>query len=483
MIMKYLQNIGKSLMLPVAVLPAAALLLGIGYAIDPEGWGGNNVIAAFLVQSGDAILGAMGLLFAVGISYGMSDDRDGSAALSGLVGWLVTVTLLAPESATNLIGELSASSALAFSRIENVFVGIIIGCISAAIYNKFSKTELPTFLGFFSGRRLVPILVSVAASVLSLLLLFIWPPIFDALVNFGTTIAGMGAFGAALYGFFNRLLIPTGLHHALNSVFWFDFVGINDLGYFWAGPAGGGVVGETGRYMAGFFPVMMFGLPGACLAMYRQAKDANKQRVYGLLFAAAITSFVTGVTEPIEFSFMFIAPLLYFIHAVLTGISMFIIYSFGWIAGFAFSAGAIDMILSSRVVFAVNWFLIPIFGVCYFFVYYFVFSFFIKKFNLKTLGREDDDDIKDEQSIKTINNDWTSMATGFIMGLGGLENIINVDNCITRLRIEVKNNTLVEDAKIKASGAAGVIKPSKTSVQIIVGPKVQMVADEIKKMI
>ena len=481
--MKYLQNIGKSLMLPVAVLPAAAIMLGLGYFIDPDGWGGYNALAHVLVQTGDAILGNMGLLFAIGVSYGMSKDRDGSVALAGLVGWLVTTTLLAPGSAANIIGELSASTELAFNRIENVFVGIVLGCIVAAIYNKFSKTELPMALAFFSGRRLVPILVAGATALLSLVFMFIWPPIFGGLVAFGEAMAGMGAFGAGLYGFFNRLLIPTGLHHALNAVFWFDLVGINDLGYFWAGPAGGGVVGETGRYMAGFFPVMMFGLPGACLAMYRQAKDKHKQRVYGLLLAAAVASFVTGVTEPIEFSFMFVAPVLYLIHAVLTGISMIIIYSLGWIAGFGFSAGAIDWILSSQIVFATNWYLLAVAGIVYFFVYYFVFSFVIKKFNLSTPGREDEDYTDEEMQIEVANNDWTAMAKGFIEGLGGADNIVDVDNCTTRLRIEVKDNVPVKDSKIKASGAAGVIRPGKTSVQIIVGPKVQMVADEMKKMI
>ena len=483
MIMKYLQRIGKSLMLPVSVLPAAALLLGIGYAIDSDGWGGNNAFASFLVQSGDAILGSMALLFAVGVAYGMSKDRDGSAALAGLVGWLVTTTLLSPGSVANLIGELSATNELAFGRIQNVFIGIIVGCISAALYNKFSKTELPMALAFFSGRRLVPIVVAGVMSIVSLVLMFIWPPIFGGLVAFGEAMAGMGAIGAGLYGFFNRLLIPTGLHHALNAVFWFDLVGINDLGYFWAGPAGGGVVGETGRYMAGFFPVMMFGLPGACLAMYRQAKDKHKKRVYGLLLAAAVASFVTGVTEPIEFSFMFVAPILYLVHAILTGISMVIIYSLGWIAGFGFSAGAIDWILSSQIVFATNWFLLPIAGIAYFVLYYFVFSFMIKKFNLKTPGREDEDYMDEEMQIEVANNDWTAMAKGFIEGLGGADNIVDVDNCTTRLRIEVKDNVPVKDSKIKASGAAGVIRPGKTSVQIIVGPKVQMVADEMKKMI
>ena len=481
MIMKYLQRIGKSLMLPVAVLPAAALMLGIGYFIDSDGWGAYNVVAHVLVQTGDAILGNMGLLFALGVSYGMSKDRDGSVVVAGMVGWLVTTTLLDYEGVVNIIGELSPRSELAFSNIENVFVGIVLGCIVAAIYNKFSKTELPTFLAFFSGRRLIPILVAFASVIFSGILLIVWPPIFGGLLSFGETIAGMGAFGAALYGFFNRLLIPTGLHHALNSVFWFDFVGINDLGNFWG--AGEGVIGETGRYMAGFFPVMMFGLPGACLAMYRQAKDKHKKRVYGLLFAAAITSFATGVTEPIEFSFMFVAPLLYLVHAVLTAVSMFVIYTLGWISGFAFSAGAIDMALASSSPFAVNWYFLPIAGVIYFFLYYFVFTFFIKKFNLKTPGREDDEDLADEMNIEIANNDWTAMAKGFIEGLGGIDNIVDVDNCTTRLRIEVKDNVPVKEGKIKATGAAGVIRPGKTSVQIIVGPKVQMVADEMKKML
>jgi len=480
--MQYMQRIGKSLMMPVAVLPAAALMLGIGYAIDPEGWGGNNVLASFLVQAGDSILSAIPLLFAVGVAYGMSKDREGAAALSGLVGFLVVTTLLSPGSAANLIGELSAANALAFARSGNVLIGIITGIVAAELYNRFSKTELPAFIAFFSGRRLVPILTAAAMALISLLFLFIWPPIFGALLAFGEGIVGLGAFGAALYGFANRLLIPLGLHHALNAIFWFDFIGINDLGYFWAGPGGGGVVGETGRYMAGFFPVMMFGLPGACLAMYRLAKTEHKKRVYGLLFAAAITSFVTGVTEPIEFSFMFVAPLLYLVHAVLTGISMFVIYSLGWIAGFAFSAGAIDMILSSRVVFSVNWYLIPLFGVAYFFVYFFIFSFFIKKFNLKTPGREDDD-TEAEMKIELGTSDWATMAVGFVEALGGKENIKEIDNCATRLRIEVKDTTLVKDKNLQASGAAGIIKPSKTSVQVVVGPKVQFVADEMQKLL
>ena len=483
MFMKYLQNIGKSLMIPVAVLPAAAILLGIGYAIDPDAWGGYNVVAHFLVQAGDSILGAMPILFALGVAVGMTKDGSGAAAISGLAGWLVITTLLSPGNAAGFVGELSHEHYMAFSRIENVFVGIVTGAISAALYNRFYKTELPTWLAFFSGRRCVPIITAAVMAVVSFLFLIIWPPIFAALLGFGTAIQGMGALGAGLYGFFNRLLIPLGLHHTLNAVFWFDFIGINDLGLFWAGPGGGGVAGETGRYMAGFFPVMMFGLPGACLAMYRAAEDKHKKRVFALLFAAAVTSFVTGVTEPIEFSFMFVAPLLYVVHAVLTGISMFVIFSLRWIAGFNFSAGAIDMIFSIRAPFSQNIPFLLLFGVFYFFVYYFVFTFFITKFNLSTPGRNEDADLEAEGKIEIGTGNWPVMAAAFIKALGGADNITEIDNCATRIRLEVKDHLQVDEKAIKSAGAAGVIRPGKTAVQIVIGPKVQFVTDEMKNMI
>jgi len=470
-------------MIPVAVLPAAAILLGIGYAIDPDAWGGNNVVAHFLVQAGDAILGNIALLFAIGIAYGMSKDKDGASAIAGLTGWLVVTTLLSPGSAANFLGELSPAHALAFARIENAFIGILTGIIAAELYNRFHKTELPTWLAFFSGRRLVPIITAGVMSVVALVLLFIWPPIFGALLAFGEFIQGLGAFGAGLYGFFNRLLIPLGLHHTLNAVFWFDFIGINDLGLFWAGLGGGGVVGETGRYMGGFFPVMMFGLPGACLAMYRAAESKHKKRVYALLFAAAITSFVTGVTEPIEFSFMFVAPILYLVHAVLTGISLFLMYSFAWIAGFNFSAGAIDLVFSIRNPFSQNIPLLMLFGVGYFFVYFFVFSFVIKVFNLKTPGRGEDDELESEMQIEVDTDDWGAMANGFVEALGGKDNISEVDHCATRVRLEVKDHLLVNEKGLKAAGAAGVVRPGKNSVHVVVGPKVQFVTDEIKKLI
>lgn len=287
----------------------------------------------------------------------------------------------------------------------------------------------------------------------------------------------MGAIGAGIYGFFNRLLIPVGLHHALNSVFWFDVAGVNDLGNFWSG---NGVLGQTGQYMTGFFPVMMFGLPAAALAMYHTAKPGKKKNAYGLLLAAAVCSFFTGVTEPLEFAFMFLAPGLYLIHAILTGISLTICALLPVRAGFNFSAGFVDWFLSFKAPMAVNPLLIIPLGLVYAAVYYFVFRLAILAFNFKTPGREDDD--VDESTVTLANNDYTAVASIILEGLGGKGNITSIDNCITRLRLEIKDYTLVDEKKIKSAGVAGVIRPGKTSVQVIVGTQVQFVADEFKKL-
>ena len=478
--MKTLQKLGKSLMLPVAVLPAAAILMGVGYWIDPAGWGGESALASFLVTAGAAILDNIPLLFAVGVAFGMAREQSGAAALSGLVGFMVITTMLTPGSVGNLLRrELSQIQEMAFDHIGNVFVGIISGCVAASAYSRFYKTELPAAMSFFSGRRLVPIVTAVAMLIVSFIFLIIWPPIYYGLLAFGEAISGLGAFGAALYGFFNRLLIPVGLHHTLNAVFWFDFIGINDLHNFWRGT---GVVGQTGMYMGGFFPVMMFGLPGACMAMYRCAKDKNKKAVFGLLSAAAFASFFTGVTEPVEFSFMFVAPLLYVVHALLTAVSMFITASFQWFAGFAFSAGFIDLFLSTRVEYSTNWYMLIPLGIVYFFVYFFLFSLLIRKFNLHTPGREEDD-IEAEMTAVLASDNYTAVAADILDGLGGKDNISELDYCATRLRIEVINYEQVNEKKIKAAGVSGVIRPSKTSVQVIIGTKVQFVMDEMKKLI
>ncbi len=474
--MKFLQRLGKSLMLPVACLPVAGILLGIGYMIDHNGWGANNIIAAFLIKGGSAILDHIALLFAIGVSIGMSDDNDGTAALSGLVSWLLFTTLLSSAAVAMYTG---ADADAAFGSIENVFVGIIAGLIGAYSYNKFKGTKLPEYLAFFSGKRCVAIISAGITIVASVVLFFIWPFLYGALVAFGKAIVGTGAVGAGLYGFFNRLLIPTGLHHALNNVFWFNLANINDLGNFWSGK---GTYGTTGMYMSGFFPVMMFGLPGAALAMYHTAKTTKKKIAASLLGAAALCAFLTGVTEPLEFSFMFLAPGLYLVHAVLTGISCAVVALLPLRIGFNFSAGLFDYILSFNAPMAQNpWLLIPI-GLVFFVVYYVVFRFIITKFNLKTPGREDDD-TEAEMKVSLSNNNFTEVAAIILEGLGGKKNISNIDNCITRLRVEIKDYTAVDEKKIKSAGIAGVIRPSKTSVQVIVGTQVQFVADEIKKMI
>ena len=475
--MKYLQKLGKSLMLPVACLPAAGILMGIGYWIDPTGWGANSAVAAFLIKAGGAIIDNMAVLFAIGVGVGMADDHEGTSALAAIVSWLMIQTILSPGVVAMLKGIDVSAVNPAFGKIGNQFIGILSGVIGSGCYNRFKNTKLPDALGFFSGKRSVAIVTALVSLVACLVLFFIWPVVYTGLVTFGKGILGLGAIGAGIYGFFNRLLIPVGLHHALNSVFWFDVASVNDLGNFWSG---NGVLGQTGQYMTGFFPVMMFGLPAAALAMYHTAKPGKKKNAYGLLLAAAVCSFFTGVTEPLEFAFMFLAPGLYLIHAILTGISLTICALLPVRAGFNFSAGFVDWFLSFKAPMAVNPLLIIPLGLVYAVIYYFVFRFAILAFNFKTPGREDDD--LDENTVTLSNSNYTAVAAVILEGLGGKGNITSVDNCITRLRLEIKDYTLVNEKKIKSSGVAGIIRPGKTSVQVIVGPQVQFVADEFKKL-
>ena len=483
--MKYLQRLGKSLMLPVACLPAAGILMGIGYWIDPNvmsGLGTPSALSFFLVKAGGALIDNMAILFAIGVAIGMADDIDGTAALAGIVSWLMIQQILSPAVVGSLKGIDVSEVNAAFSKINNQAIGILSGLIGATCYNRFKNTKLPDALAFFSGKRSVAIVTALVSIVASLILFFIWPIVYSALVAFGESIIGLGPIGAGIYGFFNRLLIPLGLHHALNSVFWFDVAGINDLFKFW-GTVDGAVYGQTGMYMSGFFPVMMFGLPAAALAMYQTAKPGKKKNAYGLLFAAALCSFFTGVTEPLEFAFMFLAPGLYLIHAVLTGISLAVTALLPVRSGFWFSAGFVDWLLSMKAPMAENpLFMLPL-GLVYGLIYYVVFRFAIVKFNFKTPGREDDDELDmDESKVTLANNDFTQIATIILEGLGGKENVTSVDNCITRLRLEIKDYTKVSEKKIKSAGVAGVIRPGKTSVQVIVGPQVQFVADEFKKL-
>lgn len=478
--MKYLQKLGRSLMLPVAVLPVASILMGIGYWIDPIGWGGGSPLAAFLISAGAAIIDNMSILFAVGVALGMSRDKDGSAALAGLVAFLVITKLLSTGTVAQLQGIEADLVNPAFGKIANQFIGIISGLVAAGMYNRYSKVQLTPALSFFSGKRLVPILTSVAMILVSGVLFFVWPVVYSGLVAFGTTISSMGAVGAGIYGFFNRLLIPTGLHHALNSVFWFDAIGINDIGNFWAST---GTPGVTGMYQAGFFPVMMFGLPAAALAMYHTAKTEKRKVASGLLLAAAISSFFTGVTEPMEFAFVFLAPGLYLVHALLTGISVFIAAQFQWIAGFGFSAGFIDYFLSLRMPLAVNILMLIPLGLAMAAIYYTVFRFLIVKLDLKTPGREDLEPQEGEGQVLTTGTDFSAMARTILDGLGGRDNIESLDYCVTRLRLEVKDNLEVDENRIKSAGVSGIMRPSKTNVQVVIGPQVQFVHDELKKLL
>ena len=476
--MKYLQKLGKSLMLPVAVLPVCSILMGIGYWIDPTGWGANSAIAAFLIKAGGSIIDNMGILFAIGVGVGMSEDNDGTGGLAALVSWLMITTLLSPAVVGMLKGIPVEEVAPAFGKIATQFTGILAGLIGSTCYNKFKGTKLPSALAFFSGKRSVAIVTAGMSIVAALILFFAWPAIFGALVSFGEMIMGAGAIGAGIYGFFNRLLIPFGLHHALNSVFWFDIAGIDDIGKFW-GQIEGGVKGVTGMYQAGFFPVMMFGLPAGALAMYHTAKENKKKVAAGLLGAAALSAFFTGVTEPLEFAFMFRAPGLYVVHALLTGITVAVVAALPVRAGFNFSAGFVDWFLSFKAPMALNPIYLLGIGLIVAVIYYVVFRIVIVKFNLKTPGREDDDD---ETKVVLANDNFTEVARIVLEGIGGKENVTSIDNCITRLRLEIKDYTKVDEKKIKSAGVAGVIRPGKTSVQVIIGTQVQHVADEFKKL-
>ncbi|MFB0771222.1 N-acetylglucosamine-specific PTS transporter subunit IIBC [Proteus cibi] len=495
-ILSYLQKIGRALMVPVATLPAAAILMGIGYWIDPVGWGGDNALAALLIKSGAAIIDNMSVLFAIGVAYGMSKDKDGAAALTGFVGFLVVTTLCSPAAVSMIKGLPLEEVPVAFGKINNQFVGILVGVLSAELYNRFSSVELPRALSFFSGRRLVPILTSFLMIIVAFILMYIWPVIYGGLVSFGESIKDMGALGAGIYAFFNRLLIPVGLHHALNSVFWFDVAGINDIPNFLAGQqaidSGLATVGVTGRYQAGFFPVMMFGLPGAALAIYHCARKENKAKVAGIMIAGAFAAFFTGITEPLEFSFMFVAPVLYVIHAFLMAISVYIAASMEWISGFGFSAGLVDMFLSSRNPLAVHWYMLIVQGIVFFFIYYGIFRFTITKFNLKTPGREDDvigDETADgyDEDIKTApansKEGVQQEARQYIAAIGGSDNLTGIDACITRLRLNVKDATIVNDAYAKRLGASGVIRLNKQSVQVIVGTRAELVANAMRDVL
>ena len=494
--MKSLQKLGKALMLPVAVLPICGILMGLGYALAPAVMGAAGategfayVLGFFLIKAGAAVIDNMALLFAIGVAVGLAEENDGTAGLAGLVSWLMITTLLSSGSVATIAPKMVEDpiKAVAFAKIANPFTGILAGIIGALCYNKFKGTKLPDVLAFFSGKRSVAIVTGVVSIVVSAILLFVWPVVFGALVAVGNAIKGMGVVGVGLYAFLNRLLIPTGLHHALNNVFWFDTIGLGDLTAYWGALVEGDTMANgtlidwsVGSYMAGFFPCMMFGIAGAALAMVRTAK--NKKAAIGLVVSAAICAFVCGVTEPFEFGFMFLCFPLYVVYSALYGIFTIITYYSGFRAGFCFSAGATDLVFSASLPAAAKtWMIIPL-GIAAFVVFYAVFYFAITKFDLKTPGREDDDE-EAEKKVVLANNNYTEVASAVLAAVGGKENVKDVGYCATRLRFEVKDNAKVAEKAVKAAGAAGVIRPSKNACQVIIGTKVQFVYDELKKML
>ena len=381
--MKYAYRLGKAVMLPVACLPVAGLLMGVGFWLDPVGQGENLLLEHVMILAGSVLIDNMSLLFTLGVAVGLADEQDGTAALAGVISWLMIQKILSPDNVVILTGNrVDASS---FSYINNQFVGILSGWIGAYCCNKYRFKVFHGPLQIYGGRVYALMMATIYAALASIMLLFAWPYLHSACLYVGESLIGTDALGAGVYGFLNRLLIPTGFHHVLNSVFWFDLAGIADLNSFWNGT---GVYGQTGMYMTGYFPVMIFGLPGAALAMYHTAYPAQKKMAAGLLLTASLCSVLTGVTEPLEFAFMFLAPGLFLLHAILMGVSMYICAALPFRIGFNFSAGLMDYFMCLNAPMTQNpGLLLPV-GLLFGLLYYIVFRFCILHFHLKTPGRE-----------------------------------------------------------------------------------------------
>ncbi|EPK1098223.1 PTS N-acetyl glucosamine transporter subunit IIABC [Klebsiella pneumoniae] len=464
-ILGFFQRLGRALQLPIAVLPVAALLLRFG---QPD-----LLNVPFIAQAGGAIFDNLALIFAIGVASSWSKDNAGSAALAGAVGYFVMTKAMVTINPEINMG---------------VLAGIITGLVAGAVYNRWAGIKLPDFLSFFGGKRFVPIATGFFCLILAAIFGYVWPPVQHAIHSGGEWIVSAGALGSGIFGFINRLLIPTGLHQLLNTIAWFQIgeftnaagaVFHGDINRFYAGD------GTAGMFMSGFFPIMMFGLPGAALAMYLAAPKARRPMVGGMLLSVAITAFLTGVTEPLEFLFMFLAPLLYLLHAVLTGISLFIATALGIHAGFSFSAGAIDYVLMySLPAASKNVWMLLVMGVVFFFVYFLLFSAVIRMFNLKTPGREDKAaDVVTEEANSNTEEGLTQLATSYIAAVGGTDNLKAIDACITRLRLTVGDSAKVNDAACKRLGASGVVKLNKQTIQVIVGAKAESIGDEMKKVV
>jgi PTS system N-acetylglucosamine-specific IIC component len=463
------QRLGRALMLPIAVLPVAGLLLRLG---QPDVFN-----LKMIADAGGAIFDNLPLLFAIGVAVGFAKDNNGVAALAGAIGYLIEVAVMKDINDKLNMGVLS---------------GIIAGIVAGLLYNRYKDIKLPDYLAFFGGKRFVPIITGVVCLVLGIAFGYAWGPVQSAIDAAGTWLTTAGAAGAFVFGLLNRLLLVTGLHHILNSLAWFVFGSFTP-------PGGAAVTGDlhrffagdptAGTFMSGFFPVMMFGLPAACLAMFHEAPKERRAMVGGLLFSMALTSFLTGVTEPIEFTFMFLAPVLYAIHAVLTGLSLAICSALGIHLGFTFSAGAIDYALNYGLS-KKGWEAIPI-GIVYAVAYYALFRFFIRKFNMATPGREADTAEADAAAepvvaggtVAPVSSAALPRAQRYIAALGGASNLTLVDACTTRLRLSVVDAEKVSDAELKSIGARGVLKRGSTNVQVIIGPEADIIADEIRTTI
>jgi len=473
-----LQPLGRALMLPIAVLPVAGLLLRLG---QPD-----LLDIAFVAAAGSAIFSNLGLLFAIGVAVGIARENHGAAGLAGAVAYLVTIegakTLLTvpPDVLAPYADQATRDLAAAAFKVRelaklSVPAGILAGLASGWLYNRYSNIRLPEYLAFFGGRRFVPIAAGFAGVVGALLFGLGFPWLEQGIDTLSRWVVGAGPFGLFIYGALNRLLIVTGLHHILNNIAWF-IVGehggaTGDLQRFFAGDP------DAGGFMSGFFPVMMFGLPAACLAIYRSALPARRKAVGGMLLSLALTSFLTGVTEPIEFTFMFLAPVLYAVHAVLTGLSMVIMDALGVRLGFSFSAGLFDYLinfgLSTRPLL-----LLPV-GAAYFAVYYFTFRFFIERFDLKTPGREAEAAVE-AAPVAVGEGD---RAEGLIAALGGRANLRTIDACTTRLRLDLADLSKVDEARLKQLGARGIISPGGHALQVVLGPIADQVAGEMRAAI
>lgn len=491
-----LQKLGKALMLPVAMLPAAGLLLGLGNAAQQDAmlqllpfldadW--IQLSARVMEDAGNIIFANLALIFAVGVAIGLAGD--GAAALAALVGYLVMNQVMGSWlglSAETVASEPGFASVLGIPTLQTgVFGGIIIGLIAAYTYNRYHDIEMPSFLGFFAGKRFVPIMTAALSFIAGLLMLLVWPPVQDAMNSASLWLIEEGTYIAVFaFGFIKRLLIPFGLHHIFHAPFWYEFgtyttaageIVRGDMTIFFA-QLRDGVEITAGNFMAGEFPIMMFGLPAAALAMYHTARPERKKLVAGLLASGALTSFLTGITEPLEFSFMFLSPVLFLIHAVLDGLSFVLMTFLSVNIGYTFSGGGIDFFLFGILPGQEPWWLAVIAGLVFAVIYYVIFRFMIQKFNLKTPGREVDNG---EDGDEGTGNDQNSLPAQVLEAMGGKENIAHLDACITRLRVSVNNQSEVDKERLKKLGASGVLEVGE-NIQAIFGPRSEIIKGQMQ---